>query len=132
MLSSNRRGDHRCEISHHISSDGITDEVGVPVMGLSVTLVALAGNHLLITFLLKGHDKHMIVYAPPVQRIEGSTGLLFIEVYIAITATTPRHDVCSEADRPDHTIVRKQPAQTFLRCARGQISNHHLCCHRRF
>lgn len=78
--------------------------------GLSVTLAALNGSRLVIAFWLKGHDKNTIAYASSIQPVKGGAGLLFIEVHKTEAATAPRHDVRSQANRPDSTVVGEKPS----------------------
>ena len=77
--------------------------------GLSVTLVAVGGSHLVISFLLKGHAKNAIAYASSIQRVKGGAGLLFIQVDESETPTAPCHDVRSQANRPDSTVGGEKP-----------------------
>jgi hypothetical protein len=100
--------------------------------GLSVTLVALGGCHLVTSFLLEGHAKNAITYTSPIQRVKGGAGLLLIQVHETEAATSARHDVRSQADRSDSTIIGEKPTQTFFGRARGQILYHHLCRHSKF
>ena len=89
-------------------------------------LVALDGSTLVISFLLEGHTKNAITKAPPVQRVKGGAGLLFVQMHKTEAPTPPRHYVRSQADRSDSTKLREQPIQTFHGRTRGQILHHHL------
>ena len=73
--------------------------------GLSV---ALDGSRLVISFLLKGHAKNAIAYASSIQRVKGGAALLFIQVHETEAVTAPRHDVRSQANRLDSTVVREK------------------------
>jgi hypothetical protein len=75
---------------------------------LLVILLPPDRNNLLKAFLLEGHAKNAIAYAPTVNRVEGSPGLLLIKVYKAEADAPPGHDVRGQTDRPDSAEVREQ------------------------
>ena len=63
----------------------------------------------MMSFLLKGHEKNTMAYASSIQRVKRGAGLLFIQVHETEAATSARHDVRSQANRLDSTIVREKP-----------------------
>jgi len=44
-----------------------------------------------LSFLLEGHTKNAITKAPPVQRIKGGAGLLFVQMHKTEAPAPPRH-----------------------------------------
>jgi hypothetical protein len=79
-----------------------------------------------LSFLLEGHTKNAITKAPPVHRVKGGAGLLFVQIHKTEAPAPPRHYVRSQADRSDSTKLREQPIQTLHGRTRGQILHHHF------
>jgi hypothetical protein len=99
------------------------------VGGLSAVLVVLTGKTLAVPFFLEGNTKNAIAKAPPVQRVEGSASVLFVQMHKTKALTAPRHYVRSQVNRSDITKLREQLIQTFLGRTRGQIFHHHFRHH---
>src|SRR5210317_1386922 len=84
---------------------------------------------LAVPFFLEGNTKNAIAKAPPVQRVEGSASVLFVQMHKTKALTAPRHYIRSQGNRSDITKLREQLIQTFLGCTRGQVFHHHFRHH---
>ena len=82
-----------------------------------------------VPFFLEADTKNTTAKVAPVQRLEGSAGVLFIQMNKTKALAAPRHYVRRQVDRSDITKLREQLMQTFLGRTRGQVFHHHFRHH---